>query len=87
MANILPEDEELFKNIATEHIQINPVLWNVIYQYIGDPIIVINLLVRSFIDYNQPIPKNEKPGCFINSQKGKPKAYFSGYSNVRHVWP
>jgi len=59
MANILPKDEDLFNKIATEHIQVDPVLWNVIYQYIGDSIIVINLLVRSFIDDNQPIPKNE----------------------------
>jgi hypothetical protein len=59
MANILPKDEELFEKIKKENIQVDPVLWNVIYQYIGDTILVINLLVRSFIDYNQPIPKTE----------------------------
>ena len=59
MANILPKDEELFKKITAEHIRVDPVLWNVIYQYIGDTILVINLLTRSFIDDNQPIPKEE----------------------------
>ena len=59
MANILPEDEELFKKIEREHIQVPPVLWNVIYQYIGDPIIVINLLVRSYTDDGQMLPKEE----------------------------
>lgn len=59
MANILPKDEELFKKIETEHIQVDPVFWNVIYQYIGDAIIAINLIVRSFIDYNDTVPKEE----------------------------
>lgn len=59
MANLIPKDEELFARIAREHIYVDSVLWNVIYQYIGDPIIVINLLVRSYIDNNQPIPKEE----------------------------
>ena len=59
MANILPKDELLFKKIETEHIKVDPVLWNVIYQYIGDAIIAINLIVRSFIDFNNPIPKKE----------------------------
>lgn len=59
MANLIPRDEELFAKIAREHIFVDPALWNVIYQYIGDPIIVINLLVRSYIDNNQPLPKEE----------------------------
>jgi hypothetical protein len=59
MANIVPQDEELFKKIEVEHIQVSEVLWNVIYQYIGDPIIVINLLVRSYVDDEQMLPKEE----------------------------
>jgi len=59
MANLPPQEEELFKKIEAEQIQVDPVLWNVIYQYIGDPIIAINFLVRSYIDDNQPLPKNE----------------------------
>ncbi|MEI8176635.1 MAG: hypothetical protein WCG78_07205 [Candidatus Omnitrophota bacterium] len=59
MAHILPKDEELFKRIAREHIQVDPALWNAIYQNVGDVIIVINLLVRSYIDDNQEIPKTE----------------------------
>lgn len=59
MANIVPRDEELFKQIEKENIQVPEVLWNVIYQYIGDPIIVINLLVRSYVDDGQMLPKEE----------------------------
>lgn len=69
MANILPKDEELFKRIAAEHIQVDPVLWNVIYQYIGDTILVINLLTRSFIDDNQPIPKEEAKTILIYTER------------------
>ena len=63
MANILPKDELLFKRIETEHIKVDPVLWNVIYQYIGDAVIAINLIVRSFIDF---IPTYRHRGTFEN---------------------
>lgn len=59
MANLLPKDEELFNQIARENIQVDPVLWNVIYQYIGDAILVINLTVRYYIDHNEIVPKDE----------------------------
>lgn len=59
MANIVPQDEELFKRIEREHIHVPEVLWNVIYQYIGDPIVVINLLVRSYTDDGEMLPKQE----------------------------
>lgn len=53
------KDEELLQRIATEKIQIHPLLWTVIYQHIGDCIIAINLLVRYYLNNNQPIPKDE----------------------------
>lgn len=59
MAKLLPQDEEFFQKIAKERIYVDPVLWTVIYQHIGDSIIVINLLVRYYIDDNQSIPKQE----------------------------
>lgn len=59
MANITPPDEEHFKDIEREHIQVPEVLWNVIYQYIGDPIIVINMLVRFYTDDGKMLPKEE----------------------------
>jgi hypothetical protein len=59
MANVLPKDEELFTKIAREHIQVDPVLWNVIYQYIGNTIMAINFQVRLYIDDNQPVPKKD----------------------------
>lgn len=59
MANVLPKDEELFTKIAKEHIQVDPVLWNVIYQYIGNTIMAINFQVRLYIDDNKPMPKQD----------------------------
>lgn len=59
MANIIPKDEELFAQIEKEHIQVHPVLWTVIYHYIGDCIIAVNLLVRYYIDKNIPAPKEQ----------------------------
>ena len=59
MAKILPKDEEMFQQIAREHIYVDPVLWTIIYGYIGDCIISINLLVRYFADSNRPVPKEE----------------------------
>jgi len=59
MANLPPSQEALFKKIEQEHIQVEPVLWNLIYQYIGDPIIVINLTVRSYTDNGEELPKSE----------------------------
>ena len=53
MANLIPQDEENFAKTAQEHIFVDPA------QYIGDPIIVINLLVRSYLDENLPMPKAE----------------------------
>lgn len=59
MANIVPQDEEFFRKIEQEHIQVPEVLWNVIYQYIGDPITVINMLVRFYTDDGQMLPKED----------------------------
>ena len=59
MANLLPEDEELFQRIAREHIFVDPVLWALIYQYIGDQIILINLTIRYYLDEGNPVPKEE----------------------------
>lgn len=59
MANLVPADEELFKKIESEHIQVPEALWNVIYQYIGDPLTVINMLVRFYTDDGKALPKEE----------------------------
>lgn len=59
MANIIPKDEELFQKIAKEHIQVDPILWTVIYQYIGDCIIAISFLTRYYIENNIGMPKDE----------------------------
>jgi hypothetical protein len=57
MANLLARDEELFKKIEEEHIQVSPILWTIIYQYIGDCVIAISFLVRYYIDNNMGMPK------------------------------
>lgn len=57
MANITPEDEKHFKDIERNHIQVPEVLWNILYQYLGDPITVINMMVRVYVDNGKPFPK------------------------------
>lgn len=69
MANILPEDEEFFERIEREHIQVDPLLWNIIYQHIGDPVIVINLTTRYYIDSNEPIPQDEAKKILISTKR------------------
>lgn len=59
MANIIPKDEELFVQIEKEQIKVHPVLWTVIYHYLGDCIIAVNLLLRYYIDKNIPAPKGQ----------------------------
>ena len=66
MANILPADEEFFQRIEREHIQVDPLLWNTIYQHIGDPVIVINLTVRYYLDNGEPIPQAEASKILIS---------------------
>lgn len=69
MANILPEDEEFFKQIEREHIQVDPLLWNIIYQHIGDPVIVINLTVRYYLDSCEPIPQVEAEKILVSTKR------------------
>ncbi|MCX5699415.1 MAG: hypothetical protein NTX01_06930 [Candidatus Omnitrophica bacterium] len=69
MANILPKDEEFFKRIESERIQVDPLLWNAIYQHIGDPIIVINLTVRYYLDNGEPIPQAEANKVLISIKR------------------
>ncbi|MCM8795109.1 MAG: hypothetical protein NC928_00235 [Candidatus Omnitrophica bacterium] len=54
-----PRVEALFQKIAQENIQVHPLLWTAIYQHIGDPVIVINLLMHYYLENNLPIPKEE----------------------------
>ncbi len=59
MANLLPKDEELFKKISREHIQVDPALWTVIYHHIGDCIMAIKLLVYNYTHSNLSVPKDK----------------------------
>ena len=69
MANILPGDEESFKRIEREHIQVDPLLWNLIYQHIGDPVIVINLTVRYYVDNSEAIPQEEAEKILVSIKR------------------
>lgn len=59
MANLIPKDEELFKRIEQENIQVSPVLWTIIYQYIGDCVTAVSFLVRYYTDNNIGMPKED----------------------------
>lgn len=69
MANILPEDEKLFERIEREHIQVSPVLWTIIYQYIGDCVMAISFLVRYYIDNNIGMPKEEAKQILVFTRR------------------
>jgi hypothetical protein len=69
MANILPEDEEFFKRIEREQIRVDPLLWNLIYQYIGDPIIIMNLTVRYYLDNGESIPQTEAQRILVSIKR------------------
>jgi hypothetical protein len=69
MANIIPEDEKLFEQIEREHIQVSPVLWTIIYQYIGDCVIAISFLARYYIDNNIGMPKEDAKKILVLTRR------------------
>lgn len=56
MANPLPNEETLYAKIKTEGISINPEIWDLLYQRIGDDVTAINLLCQSYLSNKEPIP-------------------------------
>lgn len=59
MANPLPEEKELFERIKNEKISLNPEIWDMLYNRIGDDVSGINLLCQYYLTSNQPIPFEE----------------------------
>jgi len=59
MANPLPEERELFERIKNEKISLNPEIWDMLYNRIGDDVSGINLLCQYYLTSNQPIPFEE----------------------------
>ncbi len=55
MANPLPNEIELYNRIKEEKIHIHPLIWDVMYHYLGDYISVINLVSSFYIEKNAPM--------------------------------
>lgn len=56
MANPLPEEKEFFKRIRNENITINPEIWDLLYNRIGDDLSAINLLCQCYLSEFKPVP-------------------------------
>lgn len=56
MANPLPEEKEFFKRIRNENITINPEIWDLLYNRIGDDLSAINLLCQCYLSEAKPVP-------------------------------
>ncbi len=56
MANPIPNETELYERIKREQIHIHPLIWDVMYHYLGDYISVINLIASFYIEQNVPMP-------------------------------
>ncbi len=59
MANPLPNEAELYQKIKGEKIEIDPKIWTLIYEHIGNAVTVINLIVSYFLEANKPMPIEE----------------------------
>lgn len=59
MANPLPNEKELYEKIKNEAIFIEPGIWDLLYQRIGDDITAINLLCQYYLANQEPIPPAE----------------------------
>ncbi|MFH1338317.1 MAG: hypothetical protein ABIH40_00495 [Candidatus Omnitrophota bacterium] len=56
MANPLPNEKELFEQIKTERITVEPGIWDLLYHCIGDDITAINLLCAYYLCRKEPVP-------------------------------
>ena len=59
MANPLPNEKELYKRIYRERISMDPQVWDLLYNRVGDDITTINLLCQLHLCDCQPIPVQE----------------------------
>jgi hypothetical protein len=55
MANIHPQDAELYNRIKEEKVIMSALVWETIYQDIGDPVSAINLTAGYYLKINQSI--------------------------------
>ena len=59
MANPLPNEKELYERIHNEKVAINPDIWDLLYNRIGDDVSAINLLCQYYLNAEEPIPASE----------------------------
>lgn len=59
MANPLPHEEKLYKQIKKEHIIITPEVWDLLYNRLGDDITFINFLCQYHLQAHEEIPAQE----------------------------
>ncbi len=59
MANPLNNEQQIYRRIKEEKIEVDPTLWDVMYHYLGDYVSSINLLAADSIETNQPIPSED----------------------------
>ena len=59
MANPLPNEKELYEKIQNDKIAIEPGIWDLLYQRIGDDITAINLLCQYYLTNKEDIPITE----------------------------
>lgn len=56
MANPLPNEKELYEQIISQRITVEPGIWDLLYHKIGDDITAINLLCQYYLTNKEPIP-------------------------------
>lgn len=56
MANPLPQEDEYYQRIKKEGLKIHPLIWEALYQRIGDALSVINLIVGYYLGNKESIP-------------------------------
>lgn len=55
MANVHPQETELYNQIRTEQIKVDPLIWDLIYRYLGEYVSEIELTAFYFEKIQEPI--------------------------------
>lgn len=56
MANPLPKEAEHYQQIKDENITIDPRVWTILYEHIGNALTVINFIATYYLSADKPIP-------------------------------
>ncbi len=56
MANPLPNEKEIYERIRNEKITVDPEIWDLLYNRIGDDITAINLLTQLYFNCGETVP-------------------------------